>query len=87
MDKKDAIAAAEAALNCFHNSRPITTQYLANPDGTVALVYVIEVRNDETGESYQAHVDAHSGKLISTVNYVSHATVRQPRFDSKSILM
>jgi extracellular elastinolytic metalloproteinase len=78
VDKKDAIAVVEAALNCAYNSHPITTHYLANSDGSVSLVYAIEVKNDETGEWYEAHVDAHSGKLLSTVDYVADVTVRRP---------
>jgi extracellular elastinolytic metalloproteinase len=79
VDKKDAIAAAEAALDCTYDFHPTSLRYLANPDGSASLVYVIQVKNDETGKHYQAHVDAHSGKLLSTVNFVAEATVSQSR--------
>src|SRR5260221_10396329 len=72
---KNAIAVAEAALGCTYNFYPTSLQYLANPDGSSSLVHVIQVKNDETGEYYQAHVDAHTGKLISTINFVAEATV------------
>ena len=77
VDKRVAISVAEAALKCTYDSRPITIHYLANADGSVSLVYLIQVKNEETGEWYEAHVDAHTAKLLSTVNYVAHATVRQ----------
>lgn len=78
MSRKDAIAAAESTLKCAYDSRPITLHYLANAAGSVSLVYVISVRNKESGEWYEAHVDAHSSELLSTVNYVARATVRRP---------
>jgi extracellular elastinolytic metalloproteinase len=78
VDTKTAIAAAEAALDCTYDSHPTSLQYLANPDGSASLVHVIQVKNDDAGKYYQAHVDAHSGKLLSTVNFVAEATVSQP---------
>jgi len=75
VDKNVAIAIAEAALGCTYDSFPTSLQYLANPDGSSSLVHVIQVKNDESGKYYQAHVDAHTGKLVSTVNFVAEATV------------
>jgi len=78
VNRNDAIAVAESTLRCAYDSRPITLHYLANAAGSVSLVYAISVKNEESGEWYEAHVDAHSAKLLSTVNYVAHATVRRP---------
>lgn len=75
VDKEDAIRVAETVLNCIYDSHPTSLQYLANPDGSASLVHVIQVKNDNTGEYYQAHVDAHSGKLVSRFSFVSEATV------------
>jgi extracellular elastinolytic metalloproteinase len=75
VDKKTAIAAAEAALDCTYNSHPTTLEYLARPDGSVALVHVIQVKNDHTGRWYEAYVDAHSAQLLSTVDFVADASV------------
>ena len=72
---KNAIAVAEAALDCTYNSYPTSLQYLANPDGSSSLVYVIQVKNEGTGKYYQAHLDAHTGKLISTFDFVAETTV------------
>jgi extracellular elastinolytic metalloproteinase len=77
VDKTDAIFVAETALNCTYDSYPTSLQYLANPDGSASLVHVIQVKNDERGEYYQVHVDAHSGKLVSMVNFVAEASVSQ----------
>jgi extracellular elastinolytic metalloproteinase len=79
IDKNAAIAAAEAALGCTHDSYPTSLQYLANPDGSASLVHVFQLKNDEVGKYYQAHVDAHSGKLLSTVDFVAEATVSRPQ--------
>ena len=75
MEKNVAIAIAEAALGCTYNLYPTSLQYLANPDGSSSLVHVIQVRNNEAGKYYQAHVDAHTGKVVSTVSFVADATV------------
>jgi extracellular elastinolytic metalloproteinase len=85
VDERTAIATAEAALDCTYDSYPTSLQYLANADGSVSLVHVIQVKNDEAGKYYQAHVDAHSGKLISTTSFVAEASVRRP-FDRSNPL-
>jgi len=75
VEKSVAIAIAEAALDCTYDSYPTSLQYLANADGSSSLVHVIQVKNDEAGKYFQAYVDAHTGQLVSTVNFVAEATV------------
>ena len=66
---------AEEALNGKRNNIPPSLEYLALGNGTVALVHTFQVQNDAAGTWYAAHVDAHSGELLSVTDYVSHATV------------
>lgn len=71
-----AISAAEAALDGKHNNIPTTLEYLVNADNTVSLVYVVQVQNPVQDTWYEAFVDAHSGKFISAIDFVSNAAVR-----------
>jgi extracellular elastinolytic metalloproteinase len=51
----------------------VTVEYIAKDDSTVALAHVIQVQNDD--HWYQAHVDAHTGELINTIDFVADASV------------
>ncbi|ESK83701.1 putative extracellular elastinolytic metalloproteinase precursor [Moniliophthora roreri MCA 2997] len=75
-DVKQAIEVAEAALEGKHNDIEPTLEYLARPDGSVALTHVIQVKNNDARTWYEAFVDAHSGELLSITDFVSHATYR-----------
>ncbi|KAJ7100916.1 hypothetical protein B0H15DRAFT_464602 [Mycena belliarum] len=66
-----AIATAEAALGGTHTGHPATLQYLTMPDGSAALVHVVQVQNDEKGTSYEAFVDAHANVLVSVTDFVA----------------
>ncbi|KAJ6556321.1 Fungalysin metallopeptidase-domain-containing protein [Mycena capillaripes] len=71
----DAKTTAEAALDgTFVSEIPSTVEYHANDDGSVSLVHVLQVRNEEAGTWYNAFVDAHANKLISVTDYVAQAT-------------
>ncbi|KAJ7676842.1 Fungalysin metallopeptidase-domain-containing protein [Mycena polygramma] len=71
----DAKATAESALDGTYLSEiPNTLEYLANDDGSVSLVHVLQVRNEAAGTWYNAFVDAHSNKLLSVTDYVAQAT-------------
>jgi extracellular elastinolytic metalloproteinase len=71
-----AISAAEVALDGKHNDIPTTLEYLVNEDNTASLVHVVQVQNPAQDTWYEAFVDAHSGKFISAIDFVSSAAVR-----------
>lgn len=71
----DAIAKAEQALDGTHNGQPATIEYVAQEDGSAALVHVVQIQNDEAGTWYEAFVDAHSGSVISVTDFVAQASV------------
>ncbi|KAJ7579596.1 Fungalysin metallopeptidase-domain-containing protein [Mycena floridula] len=73
VDLESAISTAEAALTGSHNAIPPTIEYLVKADGTVALTHVIQIQNDKVGSWFEAFVDAHSGELISVVDFVAEA--------------
>ncbi|KAG5638544.1 hypothetical protein H0H81_012045 [Sphagnurus paluster] len=68
------IPTAEAALEGKYNGHPATLEYLARPDGSVALTHVVQIQNEETGTWYEAFVDAHSGEVLTVTDFVSDAT-------------
>lgn len=76
ISSQDAIAAAEKQLEGTHNGVDPTLEYLARPDGSVALVHSLQVSNDDSGINMEAFVDAHSGDILSVTDFVAHATFR-----------
>jgi len=48
--------------------------FLARDDGSPSLAHVIQIDNDRDFTHYQAFIDAHSGELLSVVNFVNDAT-------------
>ncbi|ESK94191.1 putative extracellular elastinolytic metalloproteinase precursor [Moniliophthora roreri MCA 2997] len=73
---EDAIATAEQLLEGNHNGAEPQLQYLARPDGSVALVHAVQVNNEEDGTFFEAYVDAHSGDVLSVNDFVAHATFK-----------
>ncbi|KAJ7696956.1 Fungalysin metallopeptidase-domain-containing protein [Mycena rosella] len=71
-----AISAAEQALDGTYNNIPTALEYLVQPDNSVSLIYVIQVQNQEKKTWYEAFVDAHSGKFVSSIDLVSNAVYR-----------
>ncbi|KAK0505570.1 Fungalysin metallopeptidase-domain-containing protein [Armillaria luteobubalina] len=67
------ISKVEDTLLGTHNG-VTSLEYLAQPDGTVALTHVIQVQNDDTNAWYEAFVDAHSGEILSVTDFVAEAT-------------
>ncbi len=65
----------EEALDGKFNGHPPTIEYLARDDGTVSLVHIIQVQNEEINSWYEAYVDAHTGELISLTDFVAEASV------------
>jgi extracellular elastinolytic metalloproteinase len=72
-----AISAAEKALDGTHNKIPTTLEYLVNADNTASLIHVVQVQNQNKGTWYEAFIDAHSGKFISSIDLVANAAVRR----------
>jgi len=66
----------EKKLNGARNGHPAKLEYLANPNGHLSLVHVIQIQNETSGTWYEAFMDAHSdsGQLLSLTDFVSHAT-------------
>lgn len=72
---EDAISNAERLLHGSYNHHPATLEYFAKEDGSVALAHVIQIANDNAGTWFEAFIDAHSGELLSAIDFVAHATV------------
>jgi extracellular elastinolytic metalloproteinase len=73
---KSVLPEIEDTLGGKYNGQNATLEYLIQPDGSVALTHVVQIQNEETNEWFEAFIDAHSGKLISVTDFVSHASVR-----------
>lgn len=71
-----AITTAQTALKGTYNGFPTTIEYLVQEDGSVALTYVIQVRDKKAGIWAEAFVDAHSGQFLSSTNFVTYASYR-----------
>ncbi|KAK7045390.1 hypothetical protein VNI00_007641 [Paramarasmius palmivorus] len=76
VDADLAITKAEQTLNGKKNGITPTLEYLARPDGSVALVHVFQIANEEAGMWYEVYSDAHSGELLSVTDFVAHASYR-----------
>ncbi|CAA7263415.1 unnamed protein product [Cyclocybe aegerita] len=68
-----AIRTAERAFNGVYNRHPTKIQYLVLPDSSVALVYVIQVQNDDIDLWQEVYVDAHTGEVHSATDFVSES--------------
>ncbi|TFK34236.1 Fungalysin metallopeptidase-domain-containing protein [Crucibulum laeve] len=66
----------EASLGGKYNNHPTTLEYLARPDGTAALVHVVQIQNEEFNTWFEAYVDAHTGELLSVTDFTSNASYR-----------
>jgi extracellular elastinolytic metalloproteinase len=64
-------------LDGTHNKIPTTLEYLVNADNTASLIHVVQVQNQHKGTWYEAFIDAHSGKFISSIDLVANAAVRR----------
>lgn len=55
-------------------------EYVARPDGSVALTYPMQIRNLATNSGdylwVQAYVCAQSGNVVAVTDFTAHATVR-----------
>ena len=67
-----AIERAEHVLNGNHNSHPPKLEYFLHPDGHLALAHVIQIQNEKLGTWVDAFIDAYSGDLLTSINFVCH---------------
>ncbi|KAJ7479620.1 Fungalysin metallopeptidase-domain-containing protein [Mycena latifolia] len=75
LDLETALGTAETVLGGSTQGLPAAElKYFAKEDGSAALAHSFQVRNDEDGSWYEALVDAHSGEMLSVVDYVAEAT-------------
>ncbi|KAJ7282226.1 Fungalysin metallopeptidase-domain-containing protein [Mycena rebaudengoi] len=82
----DARATAEEHLGGSHDGLPAAElKYFAKADGSAALVHAFQVRDEAAGTWYEALVDAHDGKLLSVVDYVSKASYRVIPIQKQSV--
>ncbi|KAF5331397.1 hypothetical protein D9611_011823 [Ephemerocybe angulata] len=72
----DVLSKIEEQLEGKYNNQPISLQYLARPDGSVALVHAVQIQNEQVNSWYEAFVDAHSGALLSATDFTAEASYR-----------
>ena len=70
-----AIITAEHDFNGLHNGHPTKLEYYARPDGSVALVHVVQIQNDKEGTWVEVYVDAHFSNVVGSTNFVAEAGV------------
>ncbi|CAE6465601.1 unnamed protein product [Rhizoctonia solani] len=84
LTKDQAIAKAEAATKAKYNQWPTTIEYFAKDPDNVVLSHVVQVQNEQSGEWYEAFVDASTGEVVNLVSFVSDASYRVIPFTSQS---
>ncbi|CAE6448750.1 unnamed protein product [Rhizoctonia solani] len=84
LTKDQAIAKAEAAIGAKYNQWPTTLEYFAKDSDHVVLSHVVQVQNDQSGEWYEAFVDANTGEVVNVVSFVADASYRVVPFTSQS---
>ncbi|KAF9494434.1 hypothetical protein BDN71DRAFT_1483072 [Pleurotus eryngii] len=67
----NAIAKAEELTDGKYNDHPPSFEFLALPDSSAVLTHVIQIQNDKTGTWVEAFIDAHTGRLRSTTDFVN----------------
>ncbi|KAJ6632588.1 Fungalysin metallopeptidase-domain-containing protein [Mycena sp. CBHHK59/15] len=70
------VLTAEKVLGRTYNNHPTSLEYLVQLDSSVALTHIIQVQNRTANTSYEAFVDVHSGRFISSIDFVSKAVYR-----------
>ncbi|KDN38716.1 hypothetical protein RSAG8_09266, partial [Rhizoctonia solani AG-8 WAC10335] len=76
LTKDQAIAKAEAATGSKYNQWPTTLEYFAQDSDHVVLSHVVQVQNDQSGEWYEAFVDASTGEVVNLVSFAADASYR-----------
>ncbi|KAF8912309.1 metalloprotease [Mucidula mucida] len=75
IDVQSVISAVEDQLDGTFNGYT-ALNYLSLADGSVALTHAIQVQNEETNSWLEAYVDAHTGELLSVVDFVADLTYK-----------
>ncbi|KAF8159318.1 Fungalysin metallopeptidase-domain-containing protein [Crassisporium funariophilum] len=71
---ESAITKAESLLGATHvQEHTPTLEYLVRKNGAIILSHVMQVRNLNEGIWVEAYVDAHSGDLVSVVDFSADA--------------
>ncbi|CAE7145094.1 unnamed protein product [Rhizoctonia solani] len=83
LTKEQAIAKAEAATGGKYNQWPTAIEYFAKDSDHVVLSHVVQVQNAESGEWYEAFVDASTGEVVNLVSFVADASYRVVPFTSQ----
>ncbi|TFK95299.1 Fungalysin metallopeptidase-domain-containing protein [Pterulicium gracile] len=73
---EEATSIAEDNLAGTFTGPAARLEYFAQKDGSAVLAHVLQVRNEQESTWYEAFVDAHTGELISVVNFVAQAAYR-----------
>ncbi|KAF9254205.1 hypothetical protein L218DRAFT_968344 [Marasmius fiardii PR-910] len=70
----EAISNAESKCGGSHNGVTPALYYLARQDGSVALVYSVQIQSQPSdgGALLEVYVDADSGEVLSITNFVAH---------------
>ncbi|KAF6746891.1 metalloprotease [Ephemerocybe angulata] len=76
VDVQTVIPKLEEQLEGKYNNHPTKIEYLARPDGSAALVHVVQIQNEEANSWYEAFVDAHNGELLSITDFTADASYR-----------
>ncbi len=74
IDVQSVISTVEDQLDGTFNGYT-ALNYLSLADGSVALTHAIQVQNEETNSWLEAYVNAHTGELLSVVDFVADLTV------------
>lgn len=70
-----AIRTAERAFQGAYSGHPTKLEYFAQADGSVALVHVVQVQNSDAGTWFEVYIDAHSGEVVSSTDFVAESGV------------
>ncbi|CUA72709.1 hypothetical protein RSOLAG22IIIB_10242 [Rhizoctonia solani] len=80
---EQAIEKAEATTDAKYNDWPTSLEYFAKDSDHVVLAHVVQVQNAETGEWYEAYVDASNGEVVNMISFVHKASYRVVPFTSQ----
>lgn len=83
LTKDQAIAKAEAATGAKYNQWPTSLEYFAKDSDHAVLAHVVQVQNDQSGEWYEAFVDASTGEVVNVVSFVADVSYRVVPFTSQ----
>lgn len=74
LGKEDAIRIAQEKLGGTHNDKVPTLEYYVLSNGNMALTYVVEVQTADGNHWYEAFVDAATGDIRGSNDFVAGAS-------------